>query len=714
MKLICYFLLTLFCCSDAAATPGIIYHIGDGRTGIGKAVELLEDKGASMSVREIMQDSAFRPSTQDVLNLGVSASSFWIRFKVANESAGRLALELSQPSIDFAALYTVSGDSVLAVIEEGEHLPFSARQYKHQNYIFDLKIPPGEEREFLLKVRSLEQISLPLYIGNMQDIYESLLHTDIIFGVFFGIILVMFLYNLFLYFTVRDSSYLYYVSYILLLALSQAALNGYSFRYLWPDSTWMAQHSNFLFPSLASIAAMWFAKVFLHLRRYAPRLDTILKVLIGIFILSIALVFFGQYRLSFMIMQNNTLLGSLFVIYIAVVILRKGYKPAKYFLLAWSALLVGAAILVLRDYGIFPSNSFTGNTLVFGSAIEVVLLSFALADKINTLRREKEESQMQTLAAYAENERIIKEQNLVLETKVNERTQELQVSNEELNHTLSELKDAQTQLVESEKMASLGQLTAGIAHEINNPINFVTSNVTPLERDIRLLEEAFTKIEALALSELPMEEKQKQVGEIKEEIEYDYLKTEIEFLLKGISEGSNRTAEIVKGLRIFSRVDEDDLKQVNIHEGIDSTLIIINTLLNNHISVHCSYGDLPKVECYPGKLNQVFLNILTNGIHAIESRWKGESGGALTIATSCEGEDVVIRLGDNGCGMAQETASHIFEPFFTTKGVGEGTGLGLSIVYNIIKKHNGNISVESIPGEGTSFIIRIPVKQQTV
>jgi len=162
-----------------------------------------------MSVREIMQDSAFRPSTQDVLNLGVSASSFWIRFKVANESAGRLALELSQPSIDFAALYTVSGDSVLAVIEEGEHLPFSARQYKHQNYIFDLKIPPGEEREFLLKVRSLEQISLPLYIGNMQDIYESLLHTDIIFGVFFGIILVMFLYNLFLYFTVRDSSYLY-------------------------------------------------------------------------------------------------------------------------------------------------------------------------------------------------------------------------------------------------------------------------------------------------------------------------------------------------------------------------------------------------------------------------------------------------------------------------------------------------------------------------
>src|SRR5690606_22554822 len=211
------------------------------------------------------------------------------------------------------------------------------------------------------------------------------------------------------------------------------------------------------------------------------------------------------------------------------------------------------------------------------------------------------------------------------------------------------------------------------------------------------------------------EDKQQQITAIKEDIEYDYLKTEIEFLLKGISEGSTRTAEIVKGLRVFSRVDEDDLKHANIHDGLDSTLVIINSLLNTHISVTCEYhAEMPLIECYPGKLNQVFLNILTNSIHAINKRWEEKEGGNVHIQTLLEGDEAVILISDNGTGMDDETANHIFEPFFTTKDVGEGTGLGLSIVYNIIRKHNGTITVRSTLGEGTTFVIRVPVSQQTI
>jgi signal transduction histidine kinase len=263
-------------------------------------------------------------------------------------------------------------------------------------------------------------------------------------------------------------------------------------------------------------------------------------------------------------------------------------------------------------------------------------------------------------------------------------------------------------------MASLGQLTAGIAHEINNPINFVTSNVKPLKRDIAIIIDAMNQFEALALSDLPEAEKQKKIDGLKTEMEYDYLMEEINFLLKGISEGSERTAEIVKGLRIFSRVDEDDLKKVDIHEGINSSVVIVNTLLSDKIKIVKHYGDLPLVECYAGKLNQVFLNIITNGIHAVQKQHENKPGGLIEIITERDRDNVHIRIKDNGTGMDEHTAKKIFEPFFTTKNVGEGTGLGLSIVYNIIRKHNGTIVVNSTPGNGAEFVITIPILQNKV
>ena len=192
-------------------------------------------------------------------------------------------------------------------------------------------------------------------------------------------------------------------------------------------------------------------------------------------------------------------------------------------------------------------------------------------------------------------------------------------------------------------------------------------------------------------------------------MDFDYLKIEIDQLMKGINEGASRTAEIVKGLRIFSRVDEDDLKKADINEGLNSTMIIANNLLNNNIRVVMSQGSLPKVECYAGKLNQVFLNIISNGIHAINEKFGEKPGGELNIKTYADQENVYLSIKDNGIGMSVDTQRKIFEPFFTTKDVGEGTGLGMSIAYNTIKKHKGDISVYSSPGEGSVFNLRIPI-----
>src|SRR5690606_16536364 len=185
-----------------------------------------------------------------------------------------------------------------------------------------------------------------------------------------------------------------------------------------------------------------------------------------------------------------------------------------------------------------------------------------------------------------------------------------------------------------------------------------------------------------------------------------------DFLLRGMHEGANRTAEIVKSLRIFSRVDEDSLKFADINEGLDSTLVILNSVIRDGIHVNKQYAEVPLVECYPGKLNQVFLNIITNAIDEINKKFDGSTGGILEIRTAVTGDTVSISIQDNGIGIPDDIKDKIFEPFFTTKEVGEGTGLGMSIVYNTIKKHGGEIKVESSVGEGVSFLIIIPLNQQ--
>ncbi|HET7819478.1 MAG TPA: ATP-binding protein, partial [Bacteroidia bacterium] len=336
-----------------------------------------------------------------------------------------------------------------------------------------------------------------------------------------------------------------------------------------------------------------------------------------------------------------------------------------------------------------------------GTTLEVLLFSFALADRINILKKEKEDSQRAALEALKENEKIVREQNIVLETKVKERTVELETSNKNL-------KDAQSQLVNAEKMASLGQLTAGIAHEINNPINFVVSNVKPLKRDVEDILLLLTKYGEIQ-DDKNLSEKLKNIKELKEQLDADYLIEEINQLLKGIDEGASRTSEIVRGLKNFSRLDEDDLKLADIHEGIDSTLAVLNNnIVKAGVTIVKEYNKFPPIECYPGKLNQVFMNILNNAIQVLVSS-KADHG-EIRIKTALIEKTVRISIKDNGPGMTEEVKHKIFEPFFTTKNVGEGTGLGLSIAYGIIEKHKGEIHVESAPGNGAEFIITLPVQ----
>jgi PAS domain S-box-containing protein len=295
---------------------------------------------------------------------------------------------------------------------------------------------------------------------------------------------------------------------------------------------------------------------------------------------------------------------------------------------------------------------------------------------------------------------------------------QLKLQTRYLEETLRELKETQIQLIHSEKMSSLGQLVAGIAHEINNPVNFIYGNLSYLEDYVHSL---------LSLVEIFQQHHLYSVEAVQraiKELELEFISIDLPQLLNSMRVGSERIRDIVRSLRNFSRLDEAEIKSVNLHEGIENTLLILQHRLQNkfhktNINVVKEYGDLPKVECSAGQMNQVFLNILSNAIDALEEAvsYRGKDfKPTLTIRTEITSHNyVVISIADNGLGINEDAKPRIFDPFFTTKPVGQGTGLGLSISYKIVvETHHGKLNFFSEPGVGTEFHIQIPIYQKLI
>ena len=292
---------------------------------------------------------------------------------------------------------------------------------------------------------------------------------------------------------------------------------------------------------------------------------------------------------------------------------------------------------------------------------------------------------------------------------------EINKKNTKLNKSLINLREAQEKLVLAEKMASLGHLTAGIAHEINNPINFIKSSSNTILRNIRDIKEvvqAYDKLNSQNFkSKLP------EVQQLKEDLELDIALKELSTQMEDIQIGVDRTAEIVDSLRRFSRSDEYESSHIDLHKNLDSTLTLLKYQTKDQIEIIKDYGDIPPIEAYSGPLNQVFMNILTNAIQAIEEfESKAENKdmkgkGKITIQTKAQSDQVKISIADTGIGIAEKVKKDIFNPFFTTKEVGKGTGFGLSIAHTIIQEHQGSIKVESQPNQGSKFTITIPITQ---
>ncbi|MDJ0734614.1 MAG: ATP-binding protein [Nostocaceae cyanobacterium] len=341
--------------------------------------------------------------------------------------------------------------------------------------------------------------------------------------------------------------------------------------------------------------------------------------------------------------------------------------------------------------------------------------------RVLTKKLERSQADRQQLESASElREAVLK--NVIKELEESQIV--LERRTKELESTLANLQDLQVKMIESEKMSALGVLVAGIAHEINNPVNFIYGNLEHANAYFQDL---------LGLIDLYQESYPQPTAPIKEEIELielDYIREDSQKIFKSMNIGAERIREIVQSLRTFSRLDEAEFKKVDIHEGIDSALVILNHRLqptpeNPHgIKVICDYGRLPLIECYSGQLNQVFLNIIVNAIDALESGLKTQKNNQehekillpnIHISTHVNNEWISIYITDNGPGISREVQPKLFDPFFTTKEVGKGTGLGLSICYKVIVElHGGKLECHSAPGAGAEFHIQIPIQHSPI
>ena len=373
-------------------------------------------------------------------------------------------------------------------------------------------------------------------------------------------------------------------------------------------------------------------------------------------LLSILMIFYAFFGVAILILFGTSLRAAL-----------RRNTEAKIITIGFAALSVFGIYDILG--GIFQLVPWSQNTYQWGMFFFIVSLGFALERRFQQYAIELEKSNIR-----------LQEYSQTLEEKVEERTREL--------------REAQNQLIMREKMASLGNLVAGVAHEVNTPIGAVHSAADVTKRCIDKIKSVLTS--------------SRDLDEVKSNKQFQNSIEILEDNNKVTITASERIAKIVRSLRTFARLDEAEYQKADIHEGLDSTLTLVEHEMKDRITVVKDYGEIPEMHCYLNQLNQVFMNVLMNAIQAIEEK------GTITIKTYLQDTDVIVKISDNGCGISPENIDKIFNPGFTTRGVGVGTGLGLSISYNIIEKHRGKIKVESEVGKGSTFTVALPIETEDV
>lgn len=659
---------------------------------VGRYLKYLEDPAGVFTIAEISSPEyagRFRQSQQHVLNFGYTDSVYWVRFQVRNvmPRTTRWRLELEFANMHEVTFYRPrDNDGEFEAIRTGKSHSFATRDLPYHRFVFSLSLPPDTEQTVYLRFRNGASMTLPLTIWSLEAFTRHSQRVMLLSGVFYGALLVMIGYNIFLWLALRERSILFYISFMLSVLLMQWSYEGFAGQYCWPNATAWKEVEVLVFIACIGITSQSFTIVALGTRKRAPYCHAIISSILVFWAIILLLIPFMNSGALMQVVAPVRIFTSIVLIASSFLIWQRGYQPARYIFWAWLLTVVTNLLFSLLRMGLLPSSSLTEHGYQFAIVLMALLLSRALTDRIQNLRKEKETAQQQAMTALQAQEQLIRQQNVVLERTVAQRTQELQQYQEHLEERVQEevqLRQQQERmLIQKSKLESLGVLAAGIAHEINQPLTRIAFGADSLL--LKLVND--------------------------EPLAPEALEAKCQVILASV----DRISHIIDHIRTFSR-DQALVRaeQIDVHATIHNALSLVQTQYQSHnISIDTDLQATGRVVGNQYKLEQVILNLLSNAKDAIEAKTSDITSAfredLITIRTSGTEDQIVIEIADTGAGMTEDTLQTIFDPFFTTKVVGKGTGLGLSISYGIIKDMQGEMTVTSQVNVGTVMKIVLP------
>jgi len=662
---------------------------------------ILEDPGGTLTLADVRRpELAARfmsgRAPAKTLNLGVSPSAFWLRLHLRNpgdqpiERMLELTVARLAASVEFhAPLYSSMGDQGYQTAHTGYLSPFSERPYKHHFYVFPLLIPAHADHVVYLRLQSPVALNVPARLWERSAFHRYERADYVSQAVYYGMVLAMVAFNLLLFIVLRDANYLLYVAFVTCTALAIGANNGITIEFLLGEFPRLANASTMVGTSITLTALLLFMRRMIGTRLLVPRLDALLKILIGVHLL---LPFglaasFPHFLRPALAADGGT---ALVILIIGLVCAFKRQRSAIFFVAAFALLCLAGIASSLGGLGILPANAFTNNGIQFGSAIEMVVLAFALADRYNVLRSEKAIAQREAL--QAQTDALQAEQRVVETLRTSERLLEGRVDERtaELSATITRLKQTQSELVHADKLASLGALVAGVAHELNTPIGNALITASGLEDSAKEFQEVMAS------------------GEMRKSTLTYFVQNAVP-MAELIARSCQRAAGLIASFKQVA-VDQtsEQRRAFDLRSLVEDNIAALRPSFRQApwlIEVDIPAGI--RCDSYPGPLGQVIANLVQN---AVAHAFGGRDAGTLSVSATLKGGDVEMIFTDDGKGMTPAVLAHIFEPFYTTRLGHGGSGLGLSISLNIVTGVlGGTLHAVSAPGSGSRFEARFPL-----
>ena len=710
-----YLLLCLFAFS-ATATPIRLTNSTQADNLFGE-MELLKVPAGQVSLRELLQNPARYPFVQ-TRNRDIEPYNrtygYWLRFTIINETSASYFLQFVYDGTEAITVYEVAAGRAVAIHTLGTLHNERVYPFLKSNQVVPIALKQGQTHTFYVYLEGIYTTAWPIYCRSTINLLQHLHLSDLFYGFYYGFILMIIVYSLLLYSRLRETDTFRYAIWVIVVGLQLALFRGHTNEFLGLSDPDIVRYATVL-AGVTGLLHTLFTLAFLRLRQQAP---LYYKIGVGIFALYALGMVINVF--SVVTMKQHTgqqidivpplaLVEGMFSIWAGVAMYRRGFRPALFYSIGNLLFYASIFVFLLYAFGQLPHSFWTYNSIHIGSALEIILFTLALTYKVNLLKQGQETAIQEQLRLTEANKQLVEQQNSMLEIKVKERTNELNTQKNSLQNTLAQLRTTQTQLIQQEKMASLGELMAGIAHEIQNPLNFVNN-----------FSEVSTEL----------------VDEMQEELKAGNPATAIDLAgdlkqnLSKITHHGQRASSIVKGMLEHSRTSAGERQSTNLNALADEYLRLAYQGIRRsegrtpggpakQKDFNCALvtdfdPNLGQVDIVPQEISRVLLNLYTNGFYAVQQRSGGVAVTAdyqptLWVSTKQLADTIEIRVRDNGTGIPESVKAKIFQPFFTTKPTGEGTGLGLSLSYDIVTKgHGGTLEVESVEGEGTTFIIKLP------